>query len=633
LALIVFSGLALSSSIRAQPITFRDETGANAAAAKYGASGAGVTVVIMDRGIDWDHPDFINPDGTSRIQWLYDMSPDHPQPVEFSRDQINAALAGGPTINSRDAVGHGTVTAGLAVGNGSAVSTGDFRGMAPEADLIVIKVTSEGAPTHDDQPAEAPFIASYTDALDWLDGKLNQSTQPVVGIFNSGVQFGPIDGSSAISRKIDEVFGADRPGRVYVAPSGDEGNVPNHARATFDNLSDTVIGFEKTGPQAARIQLWYTGATPAEVTINFDDGTSVGPVGPGEFLIEDGITLFTYEPGNEPGESLQSDSGDRFVFVEIIGHVSPGNVNIRGTAPGTGTVDLYSQFEGNYSTAIPFTDHLTSGRLTDFAATESAIVSGAHVLLTEWVDVDGIPRQALGEGAPGELWLGSSGGPTRDGRTPGVDITASGHNAFAAYAQESYWATFRFNVAEESEGWYGRGGATSGSAPVVVGAVALLLEAAPDLTADQVRDLLRTTAVTDAQTGATPNVDWGYGKLDILAALDEACARGWASDGYCSLGITGDYNDDGTVNAADYVIWRNLNGQSVALPNEDPAATPGSVTEEDYIVWVENFGSAAPGSSSSTDVSAVPEPRTLLFTVAGLSIAVFSHRFRTNCPA
>jgi subtilisin family serine protease len=122
----------------AQAISFREETGANAAEEKYGASGAGVVVAIMDRGIDWDHPDFINPDGTTRIKWLYDMSPDHTQPVEYSAAQINAALAGGPPILSRDAVGHGTITTGLAAGNGRAAGNGAFRGMAPNADLIIM---------------------------------------------------------------------------------------------------------------------------------------------------------------------------------------------------------------------------------------------------------------------------------------------------------------------------------------------------------------------------------------------------------------------------------------------------------------------------------------------------------------
>ncbi len=51
-------------------------------------------------------------------------------------------------------------------------------------------------------------------------------------------------------------------------------------------------------------------------------------------------------------------------------------------------------------------------------------------------------------------------------------------------------------------------------------------------------------------------------------------------------GINGDYNDDGTVDAADYTVWRDNNGQSVTLPND---ATPGSVAQSDYDVWVTNW--------------------------------------------
>jgi len=42
----------------------RVETGTDAAVAKYGVTGRGVIVAILDRGIDWTHPDFINSDGT-----------------------------------------------------------------------------------------------------------------------------------------------------------------------------------------------------------------------------------------------------------------------------------------------------------------------------------------------------------------------------------------------------------------------------------------------------------------------------------------------------------------------------------------------------------------------------------------
>ncbi|MEX2093570.1 MAG: PEP-CTERM sorting domain-containing protein [Pirellulales bacterium] len=56
----------------------------------------------------------------------------------------------------------------------------------------------------------------------------------------------------------------------------------------------------------------------------------------------------------------------------------------------------------------------------------------------------------------------------------------------------------------------------------------------------------------------------------------------------------GDYNGDTTVNAADYTVWRNNLGAAIALLNEDPNTTLGSVTQEDYDIWKANFGNASP---------------------------------------
>ena len=47
-------------------------------------------------------------------------------------------------------------------------------------------------------------------------------------------------------------------------------------------------------------------------------------------------------------------------------------------------------------------------------------------------------------------------------------------------------------------------------------------------------------------------------------------------------GTVGDYNANGVVDAADYVVWRDALGTSAMLPN-DP--TSGTVTQEDYLVW------------------------------------------------
>ena len=83
-------------------------------------------------------------------------------------------------------------------------------------------------------------------------------------------------------------------------------------------------------------------------------------------------------------------------------------------------------------------------------------------------------------------------------------------------------------------------------------------------------------------------------------------------------GVTGDYNDDGKVDAADFVVWRKFFGTNTQLENEGDGVTPGMVTTEDYDVWVKNFGNAAaPGLGFG---AAVPEPATMALVLLALSM-------------
>ena len=71
---------------------------------------------------------------------------------------------------------------------------------------------------------------------------------------------------------------------------------------------------------------------------------------------------------------------------------------------------------------------------------------------------------------------------------------------------------------------YIRFGGTSAAGPMVVGTLALMLQVNPALTTEQARQILRETATADDFTGSVPNLDWGYGKLDIAAAVEAAAA-------------------------------------------------------------------------------------------------------------
>jgi hypothetical protein len=88
------------------------------------------------------------------------------------------------------------------------------------------------------------------------------------------------------------------------------------------------------------------------------------------------------------------------------------------------------------------------------------------------------------------------------------------------------------------------------------------------------------------------------------------------------VGVSGDYNNNGVVDAADYVIWRN----GGPLQNEVSGVTPGTVTPEDYDAWRARFGNIT-GSGSNLSGGAVPEPASAVLLLVG--VATLGWRRRT----
>ncbi|HEY4233510.1 MAG TPA: endonuclease [Lacipirellulaceae bacterium] len=90
--------------------------------------------------------------------------------------------------------------------------------------------------------------------------------------------------------------------------------------------------------------------------------------------------------------------------------------------------------------------------------------------------------------------------------------------------------------------------------------------------------------------------------------------------------LAGDYNGDGIVDAADYTVWRDTLGQTVASAH-DGADGDGDmmIGPNDYQVWIDNFGhtSDGPGAGASLGGSpAVPEPASLLLFAIGATVAL-----------
>jgi len=78
-----------------------------------------------------------------------------------------------------------------------------------------------------------------------------------------------------------------------------------------------------------------------------------------------------------------------------------------------------------------------------------------------------------------------------------------------------------------------------------------------------------------------------------------------------TVGVAGDYNGNGVVDMADYVLWRN------GGPLQNEVNSIGTVDASDYTAWRANFGETSSGSGAAVSANSVPEPLTLGLFAAG----------------
>lgn len=275
-------------------------------AAPLGLSGRGTIVGIIDSGIDYSHPDFRNPDGTTRILDLWDQtiqenetySPDFPTlqrqnptiqenesaaangfqnlppvgyhiGVEYSAARINEALRQ-PTrqeqyaiVPSRDLSGHGTHVAGIAAGNGRA-SNGQYRGLAPESSLIVVKL---GTPKTDAFPRTSELMQ----AVDYILRKAYAYQQPVAINISFGNTYGSHSGNSLLETYIDDVSAFWK--SSIVVGTGNEGAAAGHTSGAVSPESERLVELA-VGEQerALSLQIWKSYVDDFEITLEHPSG-------------------------------------------------------------------------------------------------------------------------------------------------------------------------------------------------------------------------------------------------------------------------------------------------------------------------------------------------------------------------
>ncbi|HEU4402799.1 MAG TPA: S8 family serine peptidase, partial [Candidatus Polarisedimenticolia bacterium] len=335
------------------------------ASATFGTRGAGVIVAVVDTGIDWTNLDFRNADGTTRLLGLWDQTlsdPLHPPPDGFSfgafygRADIDAALASGGGLATADGHGHGSHVAGSAAGNGLqtglGVPAGTFAGVAPEADLIAVRVFN----------ASGIFCAAcdLTAAVQFIQRSAAAAGKPWVGNMSLGTNLGAHDGSDPDELTIDAAVGPGHPGASLAVAAGNSGASRIHWEGTL--TTGSVLGNSFTLPSySARtgsdndfiwLDLWHAASDQMTVEVVTPGGTHIAAsTGTDSGIVCTTSGAVQVDARNAPDAANGADE----VFVQIwdSGSCSPvrpprsGTWSIQilgdGIAPGGGRFDLWDE--------------------------------------------------------------------------------------------------------------------------------------------------------------------------------------------------------------------------------------------------------------------------------------------------
>ena len=285
-------------------------------------TGRGTLVGVIDSGIDYAHPDFRLPNGESRIVALWDQtipansvtnvfssgsstsasstlpSPDgYPLGTLFSRDIINEALRMNSVQEqfsicpSRDTSGHGTHVTGIAAGNGRA-SEGVYRGVAYEADLLIVKLGRPG-------PNSFPSTSLLMMGIDFCIRESIRRRQPLALNLSFGNTYGSHSGSSLLETYLDSV---SELGLVsIIVGSGNEGASSGHIGGYLSQNQTEVIEFSISDfTTQLNIQLWKNYWDEFTITLTPPTGASITlPSEPGSWRYSFGETE-VYSYNGEP---------------------------------------------------------------------------------------------------------------------------------------------------------------------------------------------------------------------------------------------------------------------------------------------------------------------------------------------
>ncbi|MGD0196131.1 MAG: S8 family serine peptidase [Candidatus Dormibacteria bacterium] len=608
-----------------------------------GDTGQGTIVGVVDTGIDLTNQDFMTSNGT-RILDLWDQ-PACPNPqgsgatescpvqtanaggftygAECTQSMINSGTCGvengccvthftyGATCElpiqpnqavnqfpEEDCDGHGTHVAGIAASNGRAAPAGTYIGVAPEADLVIVK--SDGN------------LADIVDGVAYVFAVAAAKGEPASVNLSLGTYEGPHDGSDMFETMLDALTG---PGKVLTVAAGNEAtNNPTYHYHASAAVADGQVRTDGLLVEAMPvfIDLWYSGnasisaavnetgfgqtpwVSPDTTGVSGEGGTCIqGIPGKDQFENDQGNVIEILSCTHMPSDGMNEIQVEMFnantggSLVNAAGAVcSESNVCLngfqlllRGNSAVAGTYNAWTFDQGDYF--FYKGDGNDRSTLDEPATAHDVISVGSYVTRNSWPSESGTESDSSVVGAISSF---SGEGPTLDGRA-GITIVAPGEeigSSLSAAASTDITSdcpalTTAGCISPDGNHLFLQG--TSMASPHTAGAIALLLEQQPTIDPAQAKSLLAQSANTSPLTSGGAATTWGAGKLELGPGVLSINATHGPLAGGNTIDITGVDLQTG--------VTMSLGGQPLTLTNigtnqwsaPAPAATkPGPVS-------------------------------------------------------
>lgn len=524
--------------------------------------GTGVILGIIDTGIDFNHIAFKDKNGNSRIKRAYVYN--------GSSAQEYSSISG--SLTDDRAEDHGTHTSSIAGGssvivNGSNVTVTDdhanatYGGMAPGSDLYLAGIYNLSN-------------IYLSNAVNNMCTYADQQGKPLVVSNSWGSQIGPHDGTGDVADVYNSLFGDNHPNRVALFAASNDAGKGNtngegyHISGTASSAnplgsilrchyySDTEDGYyyqgiiangwSQSGTTTIKCKIYVlnrsTGAvlTSVEVTPT-TSGATVSGLGTyysgtlyayKDYVSANGKTqIMLYTSGLKSRSYNSSYVSNYTLAVEFYPQT------------GSATIDVWGGNRGYFSNFVTTQGHNWRAGSDDMSVSDEATIPsvisiGAYVTKNQTTSYNGtvtnFPRYTIGDIAYFSSYAIADQSPTGLQypwiTAPGARLVAGvNHNHTTSVDNYSYYGN-NYNsdlVVNSSTNPYAAMEGTSMATPAAAGIVALWMQASleanaqhKNLTVNDVKEIMRETAITDSYTTTGANAShFGNGKINALAGI------------------------------------------------------------------------------------------------------------------